>query len=156
MNLGTGSWRPERGAPVWCNVGGPMTRTRREPISAHLLGRTDGAIRCRRIVRIGLLFPEGADPVGEMTGLLAQEGFDAPEDLRAACQIPDGPLLATRARDPLARLDVASASADAVLEQALLLGLCTSQLYDPARPVLWTTASLGRALDLFEPLGFYA
>ena len=43
-----------------------------------------------------------------------------------------------------------------ILEQALLLGLCTAQLFDPARPVLWTQASLTRGLELFDPAGFYA
>ena len=35
-------------------------------------------------------------------------------------------------------------------------GLCTAQLYDPARPVLWTQAALKRRLELFDPAGFYA
>ena len=43
-----------------------------------------------------------------------------------------------------------------VLEQALLLGLCTAQLFDATRPVLWTHASLTRGLELFDPEGFYA
>ena len=43
-----------------------------------------------------------------------------------------------------------------VLEQALLLGLCTAQLFDAERPVLWTQASLTRGLELFDPTGFYA
>ena len=46
--------------------------------------------------------------------------------------------------------------ADSVLEQALLLGLCTAYQYDPARPVLWTRASLTRRVELYEPAGFYA
>ena len=45
---------------------------------------------------------------------------------------------------------------DSILEQALLLGLCTAFQYDPARPVLWTRASLTRRVELYEPAGFYA
>jgi hypothetical protein len=40
--------------------------------------------------------------------------------------------------------------------RALLLGLCTAYQYDPARPVLWTRASLTRRVELYEPAGFYA
>jgi hypothetical protein len=43
-----------------------------------------------------------------------------------------------------------------VLRQAFLLGLCTSVRFDPARPVLWTQASLTRRLELFDVTEFYA
>ena len=43
-----------------------------------------------------------------------------------------------------------------VLEQALMLGLCTAQIFDADRPVLWTETSLTRAVELFDPVGFYA
>jgi hypothetical protein len=54
------------------------------------------------------------------------------------------------------RISVADRNRRRVLKQALMLGLCTAHVYDPARPVLWTAASLSRGLDLFEPQGFYA
>jgi hypothetical protein len=38
----------------------------------------------------------------------------------------------------------------------LLLGLCTPFQYDPARPVLWTRASLLRRVELYQPAEFYA
>lgn len=156
MMLQTGTRLHARPAAAYCNMGGPMTRTRAEPISAHLLGRTDGAVRCRRIIRLGLAFEPGVHPVAEMMRILAREGHDTPEELRLAFELPATRLIAARARDPQTRIDVVSAPPRTVLEQALLLGLCTHQLFDPQRPVLWTEASLGRALDLFEPLGFYA
>jgi len=53
-------------------------------------------------------------------------------------------------------VQVARATDDAILGQALLLGLCTTFQYDPARPVLWTRASLTRRVELYEPAGFYA
>ena len=37
-----------------------------------------------------------------------------------------------------------------------MLGLCTTQVFDPDRPVLWTTTSLTRFVELFDPRGFYA
>ena len=51
---------------------------------------------------------------------------------------------------------VASLSPADALYQALVLGLCTPWLYNPARPVLWTRASLTRQLELFDGRGFYA
>jgi hypothetical protein len=53
-------------------------------------------------------------------------------------------------------IPVEGASDDAVLEQALLLGLCTAFQYDPARPVLWTRASLTRCVEMHDAAGFYA
>src|SRR5205085_11648706 len=37
-----------------CNSGGPMSRRRTERLSATVLGRDDGAIRCPRVLRVGL------------------------------------------------------------------------------------------------------
>ena len=51
---------------------------------------------------------------------------------------------------------VSRAPDDEVLRHALLLGLCTAFQFDPARPVLWTRASLTRRVELFEPAGFYS
>ena len=62
-----------------------------------------------------------------------------------------GPLRSDRDRLVIERTD-----RETVLEQALLLGLCTKHLFDPLRPVLWTEASLTRGLELFHPQGFYA
>ncbi len=36
-----------------------------------------------------------------------------------------------------------------------MLGLCTAQLFDPARPIIWTRSSLSRVVDLFDLQGFY-
>jgi hypothetical protein len=37
-----------------------------------------------------------------------------------------------------------------------MLGLCTNQIFDPGRPVLWTATSLTRTVELFDQRGFYA
>jgi hypothetical protein len=69
--------------------------------------------------------------------------------------LPETRLICTPQWEPAARIAVTESSHRAVLEQALMLGLCTAQLFDPARPVMWTFASLTRTLELFDPAGFY-
>jgi len=142
--------------PLWLNSGGPSSRTRKERIQATLLGREEGHVRCPRILRIGLRFDPLADAVGLMTKILRKQGLRDPESLRDAYAIPGGRLIATPLAATAPRLDARYDEPRAVLEQALLLGLCTAHLYDPGRPVLWTTASLRRGLELFDPAGFYA
>ena len=138
------------------NIGGPMSRTRSEHIASTLLGRDQGAIRCPRSLRLGLSFPSRADPVKTMEELLHSHGFGSAEDLREEFALPEGRLIC-RPLDPEAsRLSVRAGPEREVLEQALLLGLCTAQLFDSVRPVLWTQASLTRGLELFDPAGFYA
>jgi hypothetical protein len=137
------------------NSGGPMSRTRKERIHATLLGNDDGAIRCPRVVRVGINCPS-ADPVEVVTRLLAEEGFGTPEDLRDEFDIPGGRLLARPFPGYGGLVHTSYDARRDVLWNALVLGLCTAQVYDPARPVLWTEASLTRRLELFDPAGFYA
>ena len=144
-----------KGIDRWANSGGPMSRTRKERIHATLLGNDDGLVRCPRIVRVGIDFPD-ADPVEVLAEILAGEGYGSPEDLRGELEIPDRALIA---RPYTERRGVVDARYDArrdVLWNALVLGLCTALVYDPSRPVLWTQASLTRRLELFDPAGFYA
>ena len=137
------------------NSGGPSSRRRSEPISATLLGERTGRIQCPRVVRLGLEFGN-RDPVACVERLLRSARLASPEELRAQQAIPSNLLVAAPLKDATGRLDVATAPPHQVLAQALLLGLCTSSLYDPARPVLWTRTSLTRDLELFDPAGFYA
>jgi len=133
-----------------------MSRRRSECIDSTLLGRDDGAIRCPRTLRLGLAFPPRADPVKTIETILRDNGYGSPEELRDEFPLPGGRLIC-RPLDPKApRLAVRGAPEREVLEQALLLGLCTAQLFDAERPVLWTQASLTRGLELFDPAGFYA
>jgi hypothetical protein len=148
-------WRPMlEQYPLICNSGGPASRTRHETIASSVLGQDDRVIRCPRVIRLGLEF-EGRPAVAAIEGLLAAQSYASAEDLRAICAIPKTRLIC-RADAGLAPLKVAAASPELVLETALMLGLCTQVLYDPARPVLWTEASLSRRLELFAPEGFYA
>lgn len=139
---------------IICNSGGPASRSRNETIRSSVLGKDDAVIRCPRVIRLALDF-EGRPAVPVIESLLAAQSYSSPEELRASCEIPKMRLIC-RADALSAPLNVAASSPEAVLEVALLLGLCTQVLYDPERPVLWTEACLSRRLELFDPEGFYA
>ncbi|MBI4348106.1 MAG: hypothetical protein HY553_14710 [Elusimicrobia bacterium] len=140
--------------PALFNIGGPRSRMREESIRSSLLGKEDGVIRCPRIIRLGLAFGAEA-PLEAMARLLREAHAGDPEELRELVELPSKPLIC-RPDSKSTPLAVAGAAPRAVLEQALMLGLCSATLYDPRRPVLWTTSSLTRRLELFDPEGFYA
>jgi hypothetical protein len=125
-------------------------------VQRTLLAREDGPVRMPRRLRIGLEFGRRRTAVDAVERVLARAGFPSAEHLRAAFALPHTRLLCrpfVPGSGELARLG--DAPVLVVLEQALLLGLCTAHMYDPARPVVWTTTSLTRRLELFEPEGFY-
>lgn len=134
--------------------GGPPSRNRRERIKSTLLGNDDGQIRCPRIIRLGFFLLPGDNPMESVETLLAEEGYGSPEDLRGDIAIPDRPYICRPSQSP--GPCPFSAPRAEVLRQALMLGLCTSQVFDPARPVIWTKGSLSRVVELFDPEGFYA
>ncbi|AKU11256.1 hypothetical protein AzCIB_1351 [Azoarcus sp. CIB] len=142
--------------PLHANIGGPMSRTRSVRIASSLLGRDTGHIRCPMIIRLGLEFRKGVDPVKHLHQMLATEGLTTPEALRERFPPPDRPYLCRALADDHQRLKVAEALREKVLQQALLLGLCTAFRYDPSRAVIWTQASLTRGLELYDPAEFYA
>ena len=135
------------------NSGGPMSRRRTERLSATVLGRDDGAIRCPRVLRVGLDFGR-RNPLTWVRGLLKTCGFADEREARAAITLPLEPCLCRT--DPAARpASIDTLNPDDALYHALVLGLCTPWRYDPDRPVLWTRASLTRQLELFDGGGFY-
>ena len=140
---------------VYANSGAWMSRTRREDIRSSLLGQDDGYIKCPRRIILGLEF-EDTHPVSCMESILAAEGFRNPEELRREFAIPRLSLMCRPSPFPPRQLSVARCRPATVLKQALMLGLCTHELFNPERPVLWTETSLTRALELFDPRGFYA
>ena len=144
-----------RPLPRWANFGAPISRTLKARVKASLLGDGPGQVRCLRVLRLALDFGQ-ADPIELITTLLNASGTADPESLRSVYSIPSNRLIAAPQGEPVQRLDARNAAPRDVLEQALLLGLCTRNLYDPARPVLWTTTSLTRAVELFDPAGFYS
>ena len=136
------------------NSGGPMSRGRSERISATLLGNDEGAVRCPRVLRVGLDFGKRS-PLTYVRGLLKTCGFSDEQEARLALALPLQPYVC-RPNPAPSPMPVASLMASDALYQALLLGLCTAWCYDPRRPVLWTRASLTRQLELFDGGGFYA
>ena len=141
--------------PLSANMGGPMSRTRKERVSSTLLGRDGGPIRCPRVIRLGLDFG-GKAPVETLGRILAEEGYGSQEDLREDFPLPERRLVCRPLPEGAERLPVATGARAEVLRQALMLGLCTAQYFDPLRPVLWTQASLSRCIELYDPAGFYA
>jgi len=142
-------------AAVWANSGGPASRRRTERVLASLLRDDAVPLRFPRVIRAGLRF--GArEPLDAVLESLARAGLDDAELLRARYPAPATPLLVRVVPDARWGVQVARGSDDSILEQALLLGLCTAYHYDPARPVLWTRASLTRRVELYQPAEFYA
>ena len=132
--------------------GGPPSRQRRERIRSTLLGSDDGEIRCPRVIRLGFSLLPGENPLDFVNSLLIDEGYGSPEELRSALGLPDRPYLCRPSLEPACTLSAPPAE---VLRQALMLGLCTAQQFDPLRPVIWTLGSLTRVVDLFDAQGFY-
>ena len=142
-------------AAVWANSGGPASRRRTERVQASLLRTSSGPVHMPRVIRAGLRF-DGREPFDVVLEALARAGLDDAELLRARFAAPPAPLLVRVVPNAAWSVPIESASDDAVLEQALLLGLCTAFQYDPARPVLWTRASLTRCVEMHDAAGFYA
>ena len=136
------------------NAGGPMSRTRSQRISSTLLGNDEGAVHCPRVLRVGLDFGRRS-PLSYVRELLKACGFSDAQEARHALSLPLEPCVCRPNPTPNPT-PVKSLLATDALYQALVLGLCTTWCYDPARPVLWTRASLTRQLELFDGRGFYA
>jgi hypothetical protein len=137
------------------NSGGPMSRRRTERMLASLLRDEGVPLKLPRVIRAGLRFGS-SDPLDTVLRVMARSGIDDAEQLRSRYAAPATPLLARVVPNAPWSVQVAYAADDTVLEQALVLGLCTAFQFDPARPVLWTRASLTRCVELYEPTGFYA
>jgi len=137
------------------NSGGPTSRRRAENVLASLLRDDTSPIRLPRVIRAGIHFHD-RDPLDAVLEAMARTGLDDAEQLRARYDAPTAPLLVRVVPDARWGARIDGSSDDAILQQALLLGLCTGWQYDPSRPVLWTRASLTRRVELFEAAGFYA
>ena len=143
------------GRARWANSGGPMSRRRTEHVLASLLRDDAAPLRLPRVIRAGLHFGD-RDPLAAVLEALARVGLDDAEQLRGRYPAPTTSLLARVVPDARWGVRVGRGTDESILEQALLLGLCTAFQYDPARPVLWTRASLTRRVELYAPAGFYA
>ena len=146
----------QRDREQWANSGGPMSRRRTERVVASVLRDDASRIHLPRVIRAALHFGD-RDPLSVVLESLARVGLDDAELLRERYAAPESPLLARVVPDARWGVRVGQGTDDdAILRQALLLGLCTAWQYDPSRPVLWTRASLTRRVELYEPEGFYA
>jgi len=139
---------------ILANSGGPRSRERTAHLFTSVLGYDDGAVRCPRVLRVGLDFGK-RDPLRCTHDLLKACGFADEHEARAVIALPVESCIC-RPDSPPRPTPVKTLLAVDALYQALVLGLCTSWRYDPARPVLWTRASLKRQLELFDGRGFYA
>jgi hypothetical protein len=135
-------------------TGAPQSRARKELISVSILGNDAGAVRCPRVLRVGLDFGRRS-PLTYVRDLLETCGFSDEQEARLALALPQQPCLC-RPNPAPSPAPVSLLLAKDALYQALVLGLCTAWCYDPRRPVLWTRASLTRQLELFDGRGFYA
>ncbi len=143
--------------PWLFNYGGPSSRTRREKIESSLLGNVSKRSVFPHRTRVGLVFQPGVSPFELVNQLLLRCGYRYPEELRAELVLPQT-LMAVYPIDDdrVPFLDAQTGSSQAVLTQAILLGLCGATFYDPARPIIWTDHRLSRKLDLFAVGDFYA
>ena len=139
----------------YANSGGPMSRRRTERVVASVLRDDASRIHLPRVIRAALHFDD-QDPLSVVLESLARIGLDDAELLRERYAAPESPLLARVVPDARWGVRVGQGTDEAILSQALLLGLSTAWQYDPSRPVLWTRASLTRRVELYEPAGFYA
>jgi len=138
----------------YLNSGGPRSRTRTQHIGATLLGADEGQVSCPLVISLALDFGT-RDPLAAVNALLRRARIREPEALRERFALPAEPCICREWREPVP-LSVATAGADEVLAQVLLLGLCTPHHFDPRRPVLLTRTSLTRRLQLYAGRGFYA
>jgi hypothetical protein len=139
----------------WANSGGPMSRRRTERVVASVLRDDASRIHLPQVIRAGLHFGD-QDPLQAVLESLARLGLDDAEQLRERFKAPPATLLARVVPDARWGVRITHGTDESILQQALLLGLCTPYQYDPSRPVLWTRASLTRRVELYEAAGFYA
>ncbi|HIM02674.1 MAG TPA: hypothetical protein EYG46_16985 [Myxococcales bacterium] len=147
-------WAMQGLAPVLeCNTGGPRSRSRNLHLHSTILGSDSGPISCPRVRTVALNFGD-EDPVARIWRLLEELGYPSPEVARVA-YLESARACVCITPDRISRTTVETARPELVLEKALILGLSTPSLFDPARPVLWTRASLTRRLALYDIRGFY-
>lgn len=141
---------------LWCN--GPPMHGYSMTLQSSLLGNDTKRTCWPRVLRVGIAFPKETDPFEHVSRLLQQAGYGSPEELQSELELPDRMLVC---HDALGGkwpgvVDAFTAGPKRVLKQAIILGLCGANFYDPSRPVIWTNHSLTRILDLFDVGDFYA
>ena len=147
-------WGPQSKEPVFeCNSGAPMSRGREFRLQASVLGADSGPISCPKVRTVALDFGR-EDPVPYVRRLLEELGYPSPEAAQEVL-MSSAQACVSCASSEIYRTRVRDTRPETVLEKALVLGLSTASLFDPARPVVWTGASLTRRLALYDVRGFY-
>jgi hypothetical protein len=147
-------WGREIGEPgLECNSGAPMSRRRSFRLQTSVLGADSGPISCPKFRTVALSFG-WADPVLYIRRLLAELGYASPEAAQEVLLPAARPCVCTASAE-LYRTRVRDTRPETVLEKALILGLSTTFVFDPERPVIWTRTSLTRRLAYYNFGGFY-
>jgi hypothetical protein len=147
-------WTMQSIEPVLdCNSGGPRSRSRILHLQSTVLGSDSGPISCPKVRTVALNFGD-EDPVARIWRLLEELGYPSPEAAQEAF-LESARVCVCISPDRVSPTTVETTRPEIVLEKALVLGLSTPSLFDPARPVIWTRASLTRRLALYDIRGFY-
>lgn len=147
-------WDLQVGEPTSeCNSGAPMSRRRAFRLQTSVLGADSGPISCPKFRTVALSFG-WEDPVLYMRRLLAKLGYASPEAAQEVLLPAARPCVCTASAE-LYRTRVRDTRPETVLEKALILGLSTTFVFDPERPVIWTRTSLTRRLAYYDFGGFY-
>lgn len=141
-------------SPLYCNIGGPMSRSRKLVLRSTILGEGSDRVVCPRVRSVALDFGK-KNPVTYVRRLSERLGYRSPEAARDALLGIFEPCICCVSKE-IEPARVEQVAPEVLLEQALVLGLSTSALFDPTRPVIWTRTSLTRRLHLYEIGGFYA
>lgn len=140
--------------PALCNSGGPMSRSRELVLRSTILGEGSGPVTCPRVRSVALDFGK-KNPVAYVRRLSEGLGYRSPEAARDALLGIFEPCICCVSSE-IEPTRVENLAPEVALEHALVLGLSTTALFDPTRPVIWTRASLTRRLHLYEIGRFYA
>ncbi len=96
-----------------------------------------------------------------MSEILKKKGFSEADQAKDAYDLPVGILFCRTVKESQQAgnesfLNVLTASADEILQTAIVLCLCNKHFYDSGHSVIWTANRLERKLTLYEVGNFYA
>ncbi|MFT5498241.1 MAG: hypothetical protein ACI9TH_003652 [Kiritimatiellia bacterium] len=139
------------------NSGAPMMRKLSEHIMSSLLGNGRATIRLPERGRYGIAEDPASPALERAWQILAQAGFASPEEAADSfTDLPEGRLHVKIVPVPKPGSGRGRGQSDRnLLRNAVILGRCTSTLYDSSRPVIWTSNRLDRWVHLYQPGGFY-
>lgn len=109
-----------------------------------------------KIMTVGLFFENDKDPFDHIWKIMNDFGYKNPNELRSILKIPEKRLICLDLRREK-RIETLfkTMKKEEILRNALILGLCSKYFYDPDRPVIWTSSSLRRIVNLYDLGGFY-